>query len=646
MNDFTLISTSYNKKHQFTFRVIFTEKQNIATNKTNLSFKLQMEYTSGSGTAWAEYGSKLRYTLKINGESFSGNIPDYYEGDYKNTKKTLVILSNKSLSNAITHNTNGTKSISVSMEIIDNTPVEYVPYNASKTQTLSLTSIPRTSSFTISSTSINVEDSVKFIITRNATSFTHKISWSVVYNNTTTQIKTHNLGTTINTNLTVPLEFYDFFIKNKIKEISTTITCTTYSGTTKIGAATKTATVKMSAVKCIPIITNITLDENSVNFLGTFNQNSVIEKKEGQAPKITISYDFPSANYLARIKAVVSGFSTEVIKEISSFEEKIKIVDPTGFFSSVEKTLKDFSNYEFYNNLQGEITNIVKNYIVQTISETVDDETITSTVYKITEFNCDILLNNYLPYLMTNDQVNKIYYRYGIYTSAQDLGLSNIYEAEISNNSFSVLKNSNLEEEDIAITLDKLTTPFNVVIKLWDDKSTENQAIEIKKTIIIQPIFDWSEEDFQFNVPVKVEGVSLFYKPGDKIEFANQDEFWSGVITSSKTQLIFSIPLDKPAFVNGATIENGWITPRIGEGGYLCFNGQGETQFNIDSDNVKEKYIRVKNNKSVRVSVTANSAFQKYDSGNRQVSNIVNNQCVSVGSNVPDNASKFTIVFN
>jgi hypothetical protein len=401
----------------------------------------------------------------------------------------------------------------------------------------------------------------------------------------------------------------------------------------------------MSAAKCTPNIINIILDETKVNILGTFNQASVIEKKEGQNPSITIIYNFPSTNYLARIKTTNPSFSTQIIKEISNFEEKIKITDPTEKFSSTEKTLKDFNNYEFYKELQGEITNVVKNYVVQTNPETEGNEVITSTTYKITEFNCNVLLSNYLPYLMSDNQINKIHYRYGIYVSDQDLGFSDIYDAKIDNNSFLVLENSKLDE-DISITLDKLTTPFNAIIKFWDDKSTEDKAIEIKKTIIMQPIFDWSENDFQFNVPVKVEGVSLFYKPGDRIEFANQDEFWPGIITTSKKQLIFSIPLDKPAFVNGATIENGWITSRLGEGGYLCFAGEKESQFDIANSNINERSIRVKNNKSVRVSITAKTAFQKYDSASKVVSNIINNQCISVGSNVPGSTSKFTIIFN
>lgn len=506
MDDFSLLSTSPNGKHKFSFKISFVEAPDVVNNNTKLTFSLIMNYVSGNGTAWADQ-SRLKYKVIINGESFEGKIPDYYNTAYdpedipnSYTKKELVIISNRSLVNKIQHNTDGTKSISVSLQIINNDDIEFVPGSSSNTASMKLTTIARASSFTIKSTSLEVEGAVGITITRNSSSFTHKIIWEAVLNNTPTPIVEKNLNKTLPTSLTVPTEFYGYFKDKKIKEVSVNIKCATYYGNSLVGNAVKrTAKVKMSSEKCTPIIENIELDSSKINILGSYNEGMVIEGKEGQNPTVVITYTIPSAAYSKEFGT--SPFTKT--QQISSPDEKIKITDLTGKFASTETTLNDISNdskYYFYKPIQGELVNIKKEYETQT---TTNADGTSTTTYPITKLECDVNISNFIPYLMQKEPEeikNKLSYRYylGIQENPED-NYSEVIELDGEISSFLISKDSN-----VFITLNSLIEPFYIFVKFWDSKISENNAITLTKKIIIQPLFDWNEEDFKFSVPVEI----------------------------------------------------------------------------------------------------------------------------------------------
>lgn len=82
---------------------------------------------------------------------------------------------------------------------------------------------------------------------------------------------------------------------------------------------------------------------------------------------------------------------------------------------------------------------------------------------------------------------------------------------------------------------------------------TISNQTSVEKTLSCIPVFDWSEKDFNFNVPVTVNGNKLFYEAGDTITFPNISAVWSGYVTSSTTELYLYIPLDKPVLAKGFT---------------------------------------------------------------------------------------------
>lgn len=71
-------------------------------------------------------------------------------------------------------------------------------------------------------------------------------------------------------------------------------------------------------------------------------------------------------------------------------------------------------------------------------------------------------------------------------------------------------------------------------------------------------------------------GVSLYYKPGDTIEFINLTLKTAGYITSSRTQVCFAVPLNKPLdpSITGAVCSDGKLTLR--QSGSYVYGASGD----------------------------------------------------------------------
>lgn len=116
------------------------------------------------------WGSKLTYTVTVNGTTYSGNIPDH------DTKTTYIITNQTQI---ITHNNDGTKQISFSFSTTDSTGAYYTPGTASASGTLDLTTLPRASTVTVNNQTIaSASGNVSFSITSKA-DFYHKYRYTI-----------------------------------------------------------------------------------------------------------------------------------------------------------------------------------------------------------------------------------------------------------------------------------------------------------------------------------------------------------------------------------------------------------------------------------------------------------------------------------
>lgn len=199
--------------------------------------------------------STIAWSLKGSGSAsgyvMSGGFKAVINGTtvYSTSTDTRIQLRNgtevASGTTTITHNSDGTKSFSYSCEAGVYTYA--VSVTASGTGTL--TTIPRAS--TVSATNTNMGSASTITITRASSSFTHTLTYA--FGSTTGTIATKTTSTSVSWTPALTLA-------NQIPKAvsgSCTITCDTYSGSTKVGSKTCTLTLTVpSSVK--PTITSLT----------------------------------------------------------------------------------------------------------------------------------------------------------------------------------------------------------------------------------------------------------------------------------------------------------------------------------------------------------------------------------------------------
>ena len=205
--------------------------QSIEKNTSTIAWTLKGSGSSGGGS-WVMSGA---FKAVINGTTV-------YSSDTRiQLKKDQVIASG---STTITHNTDGTKSFSLNCQAGVYTYA--VSVTASGTHTLN--TIPRASS--VSATNVNMGSATKIAISRASSSFTHTLTYK--FGSSTGTIVSKTTSTSVSWTPAISLA-------NQIPKAvsgSCTITCDTYSGSTKVGSKTCTLTLTVPAtVK--PTITSL-----------------------------------------------------------------------------------------------------------------------------------------------------------------------------------------------------------------------------------------------------------------------------------------------------------------------------------------------------------------------------------------------------
>ena len=153
--------------HKFTLTVT-QASQNVANNTSTISFSFQLAPIQSSWN-WELWGDKVSYAITINGSKYTGTIPNY------DGYATVTLHSG---SFPVTHNSDGTKTISFSFSVTDTTGQTYTSGNASASGTLTLTTIPRATTPVLSSATVTMGNSVTITMTPASSTFKHKIRYS------------------------------------------------------------------------------------------------------------------------------------------------------------------------------------------------------------------------------------------------------------------------------------------------------------------------------------------------------------------------------------------------------------------------------------------------------------------------------------
>lgn len=301
---------------------------------------------NNSGTAWS---------ITIDGTTISGTSA-------WSTKNTTAWQFLGSASKVITHNNDGSKSITISGSHTGNSASGSSKMgNASGSGNFALTTIPRASSIT--ATDANIGSASSIIINSASSSFKHTVTYS--FSGLTGTIASKTSSTTIG--WTVPESFYQKLPNDQ--EGTVTITCDTYSGDTKIGTKTTTMLVKVPD-SAKPVIDSATaVDTNATTIALTGSNKRLVTYKSKVKLDITGRclkyagfsklrerniYEIPSTQSTSSGTTTVKGSQTYENNTLEQF--KVCLVDTRG----------KFSDYKILNQANGDFT--IVPYIPLTIN--------------------------------------------------------------------------------------------------------------------------------------------------------------------------------------------------------------------------------------------------------------------------------------
>ena len=424
------------------------DSQSIANNNSVVGWHLQLVTTGGSISSSASKS----WSVTVNGKNYSGTCTI---GVGTNATKTLA-----SGSTTIAHNADGTKSFSFSFSQQFDINYSGVGWIGTKSGSGSgtLTTIPRTSS--VSSTNANIGEKITITINRASSSFTHTLTYA--FSGLSGTIATKTSSTSIS--WTLPTSFYAK-IPNA-KSSWGTITCDTYSGSTKIGSSSCRFNVYVKESTNKPTISATVKDINDTTKALTGDENKLI-KYYSQA-QFTVT---GSAKNSATVKSLTSTYNGSTVS-------KDNATSWTAHYSNATQASYVFGVVDSrgYSN-SVTVTKTLINYVKITCALSVSNPTASG--------DCTLTIKgNYFngSFGSTNNTLTVQYKKdNGSWTSVTASKSGNTYSASIKITGLDYTKAYTFQ----ARAADKLAT-----------------ATTASKTVKSTPIFDWGSDDFHFHVGV------------------------------------------------------------------------------------------------------------------------------------------------
>ena len=311
------ISTGQTDKYSLLLDV--SEKSYSIENNTS---KVEWWVGIRSNTAYHNhYGLSETYVVNINGTVVHNAV----HTPTVNSGATVWVASGTT---TVSHNADGSKSISVSASFNNADRGTYLPTTGSCSGSLKLTTIPRATTPSIDKPSLDCGSVIKISGTSASSNFSHKVY--VTWNGTKTQIRTIASGTTTtNFSYTIPTA-WEKDIPDSTSGIAT-FTLETISGSTSVGSKTVNATIKVRS-GVVPSIGTVSIsDTNSICAgIGQYVQSQsklkfTIATSGNQGSTITsVSTKFNDQTYSG------STFTTQAIQNSGTLSYTITVTDSRG----------------------------------------------------------------------------------------------------------------------------------------------------------------------------------------------------------------------------------------------------------------------------------------------------------------------------
>jgi hypothetical protein len=488
-----------------------TVKATIYVRKDNDSMILTIP-TSGTWT----------YSITVNGSTKTGSIS-------KDVLTDWVELASYTVEK-VNHDADGGKTISISGSVTGPSSTSMAGKVTSGSKNVDLDTIPRAS--TVTATNANIGSKTTISIARASSAFTHTLTYA--FGGLTGTIATKTAGTSIS--WTVPTSFYAKIPNDPSGKC--TITCDTYSGSTKIGTDTCTFTATADKAICAPSVSVTAVDTNA-DVIALTGSNKRIVKGFSDV-KVTTTVTVKNS-------ATISSSSVSVVCG-SAKKTGTSVTFDDAESATIKATATDSRGYPTEATASG-LTLV--NYIVPTIKETISRESPTSDIV-----NIHVEGNWFNGSFGAKQNTLKVQVRYKPKSQASYADTDDYVD-------MTVTTSGNKYTATLSLSGLDYTKAYSIRIRARDEIHVYDGPLaepvyrntEISKGI---PVFDWGEEDFRFNVPVFLQNGSCAVgsmTPGLKI--------WCGYVsitpTAADTITSTTVELPEGLFTSSPFVS---VTPR------------------------------------------------------------------------------------
>ena len=600
--------------------VAYKSTQDAATNKSKVY--VGMYYTNDLEIGrWGDWnGSYVGKTTL----TFDGTVAA------KTAAGTHWLVENKTFD--VNHNTEGKATATIYWKWGVNSSWGGI-VNPSGSFTITLPTIARASA--VSAPNCYLGETTTITINKAASSFTHTLQYKISGQSSYTTLVTKTSASSYKFNTSTIADAAYNLMSSTATHVNCEIRCITYSGSTQIGSKTDTVELMGTKSALAPTL-NAQIADNDSNIRDTITHNGTVIVKYYSKPAV---YFNAKTKYNAEIKSYkVTNGAKSVNADNAIFTDGVEsnvftftVTDSRGLTTTQKVTLEK------------------DRYWIEAVKPTISfsttsPELVTENDATTFKFNLTVKGNCYNGLISPVNNTNaetRIYYRYrevnGTWSSWINLADSTKAEDDIYFNENKTTYNVTKE-----ITGLDYRKAYEIQARIFNTLEAINSGTQIKKTT---PVFEWGENDFQFNVPIKL-GISASYKskngglnmnnsdvwginglyfadmsnsggegiyfphddtngkhdlltayggrlyfrpnypdnttyykmcitPGDVVSIANNTPFF-GFLTSGRTAIIFSIPLNKPLVgVTSATLK-GTLQLR-GIGGYIYNQASNKT---------------------------------------------------------------------
>ena len=446
----------------FTLTLTLVENStDMVANTSSVTYTLVLK----SG-AWHFSQYRLGAKIVLGGTVVASRDKDTAPQVSLSANSSLTILSGTT---TIAHNTDGSKTLSVSFSI-DMAKDSYAPGPINVTgQSMTLTTIPRAS--TIGATDANIGAVSMIAVNKKSSTYTHSIAYNfgslsgyITSSGSISSTEVKFSGTSVG--FTVSKGFYSQIPNAKTGVC--TLTCKTYSGATQIGnAQTCTFTATAAEANCKPTVSGTVVDSNEVTKALTGNENKLVRYYSTALCTITAAAKNHAIISSKTIGGATVSGTTRTIPNVESGSMTFAAKDSRGYSASATVNATMVPYVKLTNNAVGTRTEPTTGNAKLTI--------------KGDYFNGSFgAVSNALTVKWRSSG--------GTYVTVTPTISGNTYLAEV--------ELSGLD----------YTQAYTYEVVVSDKLASVTKTVTIGKGV---PVFDWGENDFNVHVPIKLGNTQL-----------------------------------------------------------------------------------------------------------------------------------------